>query len=95
MQISEIQQKIQKKVFISQIIVFELSPLTYPYYQQQQQQEYLNKEREYFRQKQPKKYKKVVYEEESDSEPEVDEGDYVPEEIEEDIGKLKTEKKTT
>ena len=55
----------------------------------------MNKEREYFRQKQPKKYKKVVYEEESDSEPEVDEGDYVPEEIEEDIGKLKTEKKTT
>ena len=53
----------------------------------------MNRERDYFRQKQPKKYKKVVYEEESDSEPEVDESEYVPEEIEEDIGKLKTEKK--
>ena len=36
----------------------------------QQQQEYLNRKGEYFRQKEPKKYKKVIYEEESDSEPE-------------------------
>ena len=33
-------------------------------------------------QKQPKKHKKVVYEEESGSEPEVDKSEYVPEETE-------------
>ena len=33
----------------------------------------LDKEREYFRQKQPKQYQKVVYEEESDSETEIEE----------------------
>ena len=65
----------------------------YQRYQKQQQQEYFDKEREYFRQKQPKKYKKIVYEEESDSEPEVDESKYVPEETEEDIEKPKSEKK--
>ena len=65
----------------------------YQHYQKQQQQEYFDKEREYFRQKQPKKYKKIVYEEESDSEPEVDENKCVPEETEEDIEKPKSEKK--
>ena len=45
----------------------------YQQHQKQQQQEYFDREREYFRQKQPKKYKKVVHEEESDSEPEIEE----------------------
>ena len=54
-----------------------------------------SKEREYFRQKQPKKHKRVVYEEESDSEPEVDESEYVPEETEEEIEKPKVGKKQT
>ena len=45
----------------------------YQQYQKQQQQEYFNREREYFRQKQPKKYKKLIYEEESNSEPEIEE----------------------
>ena len=39
------------------------------YQQQQQQQEFLQ-DREYFQRPQPKRYKKVVYEEETDSEPE-------------------------
>ena len=39
-------------------------------------------QREYFRQKQPKKYKKVIYEEESDNGLEVEESQYVPEEKE-------------
>ena len=53
--------------------------------QKQQQQEYFNREREYFRQKQPKKYKKVVYEGASDSEPEVEEVQYEPEEEKKEI----------
>ena len=49
----------------------------YQQYQKQQQQEYFDREREYFRQKQPKNNKKVVYEEESDNEPEVHESIYI------------------
>ena len=41
----------------------------------------------------PKKHKKVVYKKESDSEPEVDESEYVPEETEEEIKKHKVGKK--
>ena len=41
------------------------------------------KKKEYYEQKQPKKYKKVVYEE-LDSEPELEEEDYVAEEAEEE-----------
>ena len=67
----------------------------YQQYQKQQQQEYFDREREYFRQKQPKKHKRVVYEEESDSEPEVDESEYVPEETEEETEKFKIGKKQT
>ena len=48
-----------------------------------QQQEYFDRKKEYFRQKQPKKYKNIIYEEESDSEPEVEESQYIPEEKEE------------
>ena len=74
---------------------------------QKQQQEDIYREKEYFRQKQPKKYKKVIYKEQSenntlgknnqnnikkviyeeaDSEPEIEESQYMPEE-EEDIDK--------
>ena len=65
----------------------------YQQYQKQQQQEYFDKEREHFRQKQPKKYKKVVYEKESDSEPEEEKNGYIPEETEE-IEEPKKGKKT-
>ena len=47
-------------------------------YQQQQQQEFLQ-EREYFQRPQPKRYKKVAYEEENDNEPEAGETEYIPE----------------
>lgn len=53
----------------------------------------MNKGGEYFRPKQPKKYKKVIYEEESDSEPELGGSQYEPEEPEEEIEKPKIEKK--
>ena len=59
---------------------------------QKQQQEYFNWEREDFRQKQPKKYKKVVHQEESASEPELEEIQYVPEETEDEMEKPKIEK---
>ena len=59
---------------------------------QKQQQEYFNREREDFRQKQPKKYKKVVHQEESASEPELEESQYVPEETEDEMEKPKIEK---
>ena len=65
----------------------------YQQYQKQQQQEYFDRERECFRQKQPKKHKKVMYDEESDSKPEADESEYVPEETEEKIEKPKVGKK--
>ena len=42
-----------------------------------------------------KKHKRVVYEEESFTEPEVEESEYVPEETEEEIKKSKVGKKTT
>ena len=48
------------------------------YQQQQQQQEFLQ-DREYFQRPQPKRYKRVVYEEETDSESEAVESQYVPE----------------
>ena len=51
-------------------------------YQQQQQAQFLEREKEYYNKKQPKKYKKVIYEEELDSEPELEEEDYVAEEPE-------------
>ena len=84
---SVIQENIKLKKYI------ENMKRRYQQYQKWQQQEYFDKEREYFRQKQPKKYKKVVYEEESDSEPEVDKSEYVPEETEEVIEKPKTGRK--
>lgn len=44
--------------------------------------------------KQPKKYKKVVYEEESYSEPEIEENQYVPEENEDTEEEKKEVKQT-
>ena len=52
----------------------------YQKYQHLQQQEQYPGDREYFERKPQKKYKKVVYEEEIDSEPEVEENQYTPEE---------------
>ena len=48
-------------------------------YQQQQQQQEFVREKEYFQQRPQKRYKKVVYEEETDSEPEAEESQYIPE----------------
>ena len=66
----------------------------YQQQQQQQQQEFLQ-DREYFQRPQPKRYKKVVYEEETDSESEVVESQYVSENepIEQEKKKSKTKLK--
>ena len=64
----------------------------YNQYQQQQQARYIERERDYYTENQPKKYKKVIQEEELDSEPEVEENDYVSEEIEEVPEKAKPKK---
>ena len=61
----------------------------YQQYQQQQQQKYIDRKKEYFREREPKRYKKFVYEEEPDSEPEVDGNEYLSEEIEENVVKPK------
>ena len=87
---SVIRENQELKKFIENI------KIRYQQYQQEQQQKYLDREREYFskeRERQPKRYKKVVYEEEPDSEPEVDENEYLSEEIEENVEKPKLEKK--
>ena len=54
----------------------------------------MNREREYFRQKQRKKYKKVIDEEESHSKPELEENQYKSKELEEEIEKPNIQKKT-
>ena len=60
--------------------------------QQQQEQQYFQQEQEYFK---PKKYKKEVCEEASDSEPEVEEEATVTEEIvEQEIEKQQQQKQT-
>ena len=64
----------------------------YNQYQQQQQAQYIQRERNYYIEKQPKKYKKVIYEEEHDSEPEVEDNDYTSEETEEESAKPKPKK---
>ena len=48
-------------------------------YQQQQQQQELLQDTVYFQRSPPKKYKKVVYKEKTDSKPEAVESQYVPE----------------
>ena len=50
-------------------------------YQQQQQARFLENQKNYYEKREPKSYKKVVYEEEPDSEPELEEEEYCPEEI--------------
>ena len=47
-------------------------------YQRQQEEQYLLREKEYFQRPQ-EKYKKVVYKEETDSEPDIEEVQYIPE----------------
>ena len=64
----------------------------YNQYQQQQQVQYIQRERNYYTEKQPKKYKKVIYEEEHDSEPEVEDNAYTSEETEEESAKPKPKK---
>ena len=66
----------------------------YQEYQHRQQQEQYSRDREYFEQKPQKNYKKVVCEEETDSEPEVEESQYTPEDefIEEEEEKPKEQK---
>ena len=64
----------------------------YNQYQQQQQAQYIERERNYYTEKQPKKYKKVIYEEEHDSEPEVEDNVYASEETEEESAKPKPKK---
>ena len=64
----------------------------YNQYQQQQQVQYIQRERNYYTEKQPKKYKKVIYEEEHDSEPEVEDNAYASEETEEESAKPKPKK---
>ena len=53
-------------------------------YQQQQQAQFLEDRKAYYDKKPTKKYKKVVYQEEPDSEPELEEEEYSAEEIEEE-----------
>ena len=62
-------------------------------YQQQQQAQYIQREGDYYTEK-PKKYKKVIYEEDVDSEPELEENDYITEESEEEPEKIKQKKVT-
>ena len=50
-------------------------------YQQQQQARFFRKSKKLLRKREPKSYKKVVYEEEPDSEPELEEEEYCAEEI--------------
>ena len=50
------------------------------------------RERDCYTENQPKKYNKVIYEEELDSEPEVEGNDYVTEETEEEPEKAKPKK---
>ena len=54
--------------------------------------QFIEREKEYFKENQPKKYKKVVYQEKVDSEPEVGENDYVSEEIVEEVEEPKPKK---
>ena len=63
-------------------------------YQQQQQAQFLENQKNYYEERPQKKYEKVVYEEEPDSEPELEEEEYSAEEIEEEPEiKQKTKRK--
>ena len=62
-------------------------------YQQWQQSQFLENQKNYYKERPQKKYKKVVYEEEPDSEPELEE-EYSAEEIKEEPEIKKSRKKT-
>ena len=62
-------------------------------YQQWQQSQFLENQKNYYEERPQKKYKKVVYEEEPDSEPELEE-EYSAEEIKEEPEIIKSRKKT-
>ena len=62
-------------------------------YQQWQQSQFLENQKNYYEERPQKKYKKVVYEEEPDSEPELEE-EYSAEEIKEEPEIKKSRKKT-
>ena len=64
--------------------------IRYQQYQQRQQQQYIDREREYYKERQQQKNIKVIYQGKPDSKPEVDENGYLSEEIEEDVEKKKT-----
>ena len=61
-------------------------------YQQRQQAQFLENQKNYYEKTQPKWYKKVVYEEEPDSEPELEEEEYCADKKEEEP-KIKKSKK--
>ena len=63
-------------------------------YQQRQQTQFLESQKNYYEEKPQKKSKKVVYKEEPDSEPKLEEEDYSAEEIEEEPEIKKPRKKT-
>ena len=64
----------------------------YAQYQQQRQAQFLEKQKQYYESKTPKKYKKLVYEEELDSEPKLEEEEYSADEAEEEPKIKKTKK---
>ena len=53
-------------------------------YQQQQQTQFLENQKNYYGKREPKRYKKVVYQEEPESEPELEEEEKLEDEIEEE-----------
>ena len=63
------------------------------YAQYQQQKQAQEKRKQYYEPKTPKKYKKIVYEEKIDCEPELEEEEYSAEEAEEEPEIKKTKKK--
>ena len=64
----------------------------YAQYQQQQQAQFLEKQKQYYESKTPKKYKKIVQEEELDSELKLEEEEYSADEAEEEPKIKKTKK---
>ena len=63
-------------------------------YQQQQQTRFLENQKNYYGKREPESYKKVVYEEEPDSELELEEEEYCPDEIEREPEIKNTQKRT-
>ena len=63
-------------------------------HQQQQQTRFLENQKNYYEKREPERYKKVVYEEEPDSELELEEEEYCPDEIETEPEIKNTQKRT-